>query len=222
MAAAVALALPASATTHASGGTTKTVAAVAAVTTTAPTLPVGEAMYNGKVIDLSKGWGGAASCIVPSTGNAQCFDTQAEAKTAANAISAQEVAVSQAAAASAQMRSAHRSSVAFAAAAVKAHTRSAHDSGPCQGDSSQFVWLYQNSNYGGASIGLQGTDTWWDMRTFAFQNQMSSYINNTGCELYGIQTYDGSGSWLYINPWSYTSYVGNAWNDKLTMLYIAY
>ena len=221
MAAALALAMPAGATSHASGGTTKTVAAVTSGTTAPAVLPAGEAEYNGKVIDLSQSWDGAASCIVPTTGNAECFDTQAEAKTAANAIAAQETASAQAGT-GAQVRGAHRSNPAAAAAKLKSHTRTAHDNGPCNGDGSQFVWLYQNSNYGGSSLGLQGTDVWWNLSDYGFQNTTSSYINATACGLYFIQTYDGSGPWMYPSPWQYQSYIGNAWNDKLTMVYIAY
>jgi hypothetical protein len=220
VAAAMALAMPAGATSHASGGAAKSVAMVTSGTGAGTVLPAGEAEYDGKVINLAQSWGGATSCIVPTMGSAQCFDTQAEAKAAANAISAQESAAQTGS--SALARGAHRSTPAVASAKLKARTRTAHGNGPCNGDGSQFVWLYQNSNYGGGSLGLQDSDTWLNLADYSFQNTTSSYINATACELYFIQTYDGTGPWMYPSPWQYQSYIGNAWNDKLTMVYIAY
>ncbi|HWD24215.1 MAG TPA: hypothetical protein VG368_02015 [Acidimicrobiales bacterium] len=211
---------PVGAATHSSGGVTSTGTVAAPTTPTVATLPRGEAVFNGKVINLSTpGWGGAKSCIVPTMGNAQCFATQAEAKIAAQNVSAQEQAVYAATGATPLVR--HGSAKAQATAALKSRRFGGRDDGACNQDGTQWLWLYVDANYGGASIGLQGTDTWNDLRDFGFQQTMSSYINETACEIYMIETYDSSGPWLFVSPWTYTSYVGNYWNDKITMVYIA-
>jgi hypothetical protein len=215
-----AFAVPAGATAHPSGASLSggaTVSAPAPGTASATaTLPPGEAQYDGKVINMSTGLSGTMSCLIPAQGSAQCYDTYQLAKSAAREISSQEIA-NDAAASGAVSGNLRRAAV----AALGAHALGTHDDGPCQGDGTQWLWLFQNSNYGGASVGLQGTDTWWDLRGAGFQKQTSSYINDTACTAWAIQTYDGSGPWLTINPWSYSSYVGNAWNDKITMVYIA-
>lgn len=175
------------------------------------------AAFNGATIDLSKGWDGAQSCIVPLNGQTECFSTNAAAKAAAQAISASE----QSAAPSAPLASSKAEAKSVARAGLR-HGAVAHDNGPCDGDGTQWLWLYQDSNFGGQSLGLQGTDQWWDLAEVGFADEMSSYINSTGCTAYGIENYDGSGPWLTMNAWDYSTYVGRTYNDKIVAVDIAY
>ena len=215
-------AIPAGATARSSGTTLGSTGAIAAPTTTMPLLPHGEAYFGDKVIDLAQGWSGVQSCLIPSNGSEQCFSSQAAAKAAAGVISAQEQAVNAAAQSSvgAQRRTVANAR-AIAKAKAKGHVRGGRDDGPCLGDNTEWLWLYQNSNFGGYSVGIQGTDVRVDLRSSAFQNQTSSYINDTGCEVFMVQNYDLSGPWLSVGVWTYSTYIGNAWNDKVVAVYIA-
>ncbi len=174
------------------------------------------ATYNGGTIDLSVGWDGAQACIVPSGAQTECFSTLAEAQSAAQAISQQEVATG----GSSSGSNVRRASVATARAALRGRTVVPHS--PCESDGGQWLWLYQNANYGGQALGVQDVDTWWNLYDLGFADEMSSYSNDTGCTVYMIQNPDGSGPWLTASPWGFSSYVGSTWNDTVVGVDIAY
>jgi len=217
LAAALVLAAPAYASAHVTraGAPLPPTASPGAVAVTGPNSP-SMAAFNGTTIDLKNGWDGAQSCIVPTNGQTECFSTNAAAKAAAQAISASEQN-----AASAPLASSRAAAKSLARASLR-HGAVAHDNGPCDGDGTQWLWLYQDSNFGGQSLGLQNTDVWADLADFGFADEMSSYINSTGCTAYGIENYDGSGPWLTMNAWDYSTYVGRTYNDKIVAVDIAY
>jgi hypothetical protein len=83
-----------------------------------------------------------------------------------------------------------------------------------------WVCLYANSNFGGRALrfgcGYQGNLTDW-----GFNDQMSSWSNNTGCDAKWFYNVSGT-PWpdpgTCMQAWSTNSYVGNGANDGASRL----
>jgi hypothetical protein len=83
-----------------------------------------------------------------------------------------------------------------------------------------WVCLYEHSNFGGRNLrfgcGYQGNLTDW-----GFNDQMSSWSNNTGCDakwffnVYGTPWYDPG---TCMQAWSMNTYVGPGNNDQASRL----
>lgn len=205
----VAAAPAAAATRHGGARTTASISRHDGGSTTAGTVNGGgsgsEATFNGQTIDLANGWDGAQACLILESGTTQCYSTLADAQAAANVISQQEVA-------GASGSNARRASVKSVGAA-RAHSS-------CQGNSGEWLWLYQNVNYTGQAIGIQETNVWVDLQDEGFGDEMSSYANDTACQVAMSKSTNGSGSQLVVAAWASSANVGSNWNDQVNAVVI--
>ncbi|GIF47510.1 peptidase inhibitor family I36 [Asanoa ferruginea] len=116
----------------------------------------GLAVYEGRLVDLAKGWDGAQSCVVFSTSDTRCFASHADADKLLGYRRDADPLVAQTA----------RSLGAVAAAAVPS----------C---SSGWLCLYENTNGGGRR--LQFSDEYWHyLSDWGFNRSTSSWRNNQG------------------------------------------
>lgn len=90
----------------------------------------------------------------------------------------------------------------------------------CGGNTSNWVYLYADANYGGRTLQFQDVGVWQDLATWGFDNQMSSWRNTTSCTATVSWNAGGGGSLLSLSAGSSSSYVGATWNDQASSLYI--
>lgn len=154
----------------------------------------GHAVYHGRDIDLAVSWEGAAVCAVVTPTDTRCYDSQAEAD----------------------------ADLATVAGAGSTSSLSGADSldAACGGDTSKWVYLYADANYGGRVLQFQDTGSWQDLATWGFDNQLSSWRNTTACTATVAQNTQGGGSHLSLGAGGASSYVGDAWNDQASSLFI--
>lgn len=148
---------------------------------------IGTASYDGQTINLAQGWDGAQACVVFTATNIQCFDTAAEMKVA-------EVAHG---------------------AVTPIGTIGAQPATSC-GGSSDYLALFQNSNFGGQELDIDNIDYWVNLSNYGFGNEMSSWINYTSCNADGSRgTNGGVTPYLTMGANNYSTYVGASWNDAM-------
>ncbi|HLI14427.1 MAG TPA: hypothetical protein VKV23_00020 [Acidimicrobiales bacterium] len=228
-AAALLVALPASAAPRHSGARrastfaapTRAARASAVRHEPSPVGPEGYATYNGQTIDLAQGWDGAKACAAYANGATECFSS---ADAMYRSIGAYPT-VQGGTISSAQLRGHARALARRALARLRSFrlgtsARAVGHGAYCQANW-EWLYLYQNINYGGTVLALQITDYWYDLWDYGFGDQLSSYINDTACYFYGVQNGDGSGAYIFGNPWEAESYVGNAVNDLINYIYIS-
>lgn len=93
-------------------------------------------------------------------------------------------------------------------------------SGYCAGRSDLWLYLYEHSNYGGRTLKFRDADIWQNLTWWDFNDQMSSYKNNTLCTVYIAEHIDGAGSWLVVSALSSSSWVGSSWDNRASSFYI--
>lgn len=90
----------------------------------------------------------------------------------------------------------------------------------CAGRSDLWLYLYEHSNFGGRVLKFRDADVWQDLTAWGFNDQMSSYKNNTLCTVYFAEHTGGGGAWLTVGALSSSTYVGATWNDRVSSFYI--
>ncbi|MBW3669091.1 MAG: peptidase inhibitor family I36 protein [Actinobacteria bacterium] len=90
----------------------------------------------------------------------------------------------------------------------------------CAGRSDLWLYLYEHSNYGGRTLKFRDADLWQNLTWWDFNDQMSSYKNNTLCTVYIAEHIDGGGSWLIVSALSSSSWVGSTWDNRASSFYI--
>jgi hypothetical protein len=180
------------------------VLAANAVVGVRPAAAATPAKYHGRTIDVSKDWEGAMACAVLSPGDVQCFDSQAELEEALGG-GGQDAARGNTSAASSD-----------SASAASPMTASSY----CLGLSTYWLVLYEHSSFGGRSLSFRDQTVWQDLTAYTFNDQMSSWINNTFCDAYASWDTGGGGVWLTMSARSSSTYVGATWNDQASSIYI--
>ena len=125
----------------------------------------GVAQFDGGTITLSQGWGDAHACAVLSATDIQCFSTGAEM---ASFLAAQS------------------------GAAAGASQVTPDDS--CGVSGGQYLYFYQNANYGGDEPALGNVGAWANLSVFGFADEMTSWINDTACNAYAAKGINGGGA----------------------------
>lgn len=143
------------------------------------------ATYDGRQIDLSSDWEGAQACAILVTGN-YCFDSQEELEAELGGEDS------------------------LAASSVDSESLLTY----CNGNGSLWLVLYENTSFGGRSLSFRDQGIWQNMSTYSFDNQMSSWDNNTGCTAYAAVDANGGGTWLTMTASSSATSVGTF--DNLT------
>lgn len=160
----------------------------------APGTDPGVASYEGRRIDLSRGWQGAGACAVLSTDDVRCYDTEKEMN---DALAAEE-----------QPSSAAAVEGASAAAAY------------CAGRSDLWLTLYEHASFGGRAVSFRDPGYWQNLSTWGFDKAMTSWRNNTYCLAYAAEGAGGGGAWLNLPARSSSANVGTAWNDRASSVYL--
>lgn len=99
-------------------------------------------------------------------------------------------------------------------------TVSALSGGYCAGRSDLWLYLYEHSNYGGRVLKFRDGDVWQNLTSWDFNDQMSSYKNNTLCTVYIAEHINGGGSWLIVGALSSSSWVGSSWDNRASSFWI--
>ena len=156
----------------------------------------GLATYHGRVIDMSDGWNGATACAVFSPLHAECFDSFDEMEAATNDGAAGPTVL------------------AWDGTAIE---QLAAD---CAGDNSRWLYLYEHTNFGGRILKFNDTGYWQNLTNYDFNDQLSSWWNNTLCNAYVAQNTNGGGSLLLLMAQLSSSGMPSGWNDVASSLKI--
>jgi len=146
------------------------------------------ATYDGQTIDLASGWQGAHACVVITTADVQCYDTQAEMLDA------------------------------LAAAAVQANVRSAVSPNVTCSNPSNLVTLYASTDFTGNALSFVSTSGWTNLAPYGFDNQMESWVNQTPCNATVADGTGGSGAQLSLAARSSSTSVGTTWKDRASSI----
>lgn len=149
------------------------------------------AVYKGRVIDLAHGWNGAKACAVIKTGDVRCYSSEAEQW--------RELA---------KLRS------------PQPPTATLDTDVYCLNRTDLYLILYENTNYGGASLSLNIADVWHNLSSYSFDDITSSWRNNTYCTATAATGTSGAGSQLSLAARSQNADVGTTWNDVISSAYI--
>jgi hypothetical protein len=158
--------------------------------------------FEGSTIDLGGDWGAARACLVWRQGGVlECFRSAA--------------AMDQRAAQLASRHDATRGGGGGGTAAPAAVT--AFSSFSC----SSPLNLYDNISYGGRQLTFWDRGFWQNLADYGFDDRMSSYITG-GCYAHLAEYRDGAGWWYPgpTSPYHGESWVGWAWNDRVSSIYI--
>jgi hypothetical protein len=153
-----------------------------------PELKLGEATLQGRVIDLSRGWQDAQSCVVFAPRDVRCFATHAEADALLGYSRATDPLY--------QRLAGSTGAIVLAVPAC----------------SSGWLCLYADINGGGRR--LQFRDEYWQyLSAWAFDRQTSSWRNNQGSSDPGHLSMYNSSSVYNCAPNSYANSMG-VYNDQ--------
>ena len=160
--------------------------------------PVGGlAVHNGTLVDLSKDWNGATTCIVvPDTLTlAECFDTDAERDERLVQLGLEDRFTDTGAPEGADFGFASCSS---------------------------YLKLYDGYNYGGTSLWLSTRGTWTNLSIYGFNQRASSYRVG-GCSTYMADYSNGGGAWISTSltqAWDVDAVISGSWNNDISSVYI--
>jgi hypothetical protein len=137
-------------------------------------------------------WSGHQACAVFAADDVRCYSTEAE------------------------MRRVTSKAVAAERTGATALTASSY----CNGRSDLWVYLYENTGFGGRVLQFRDPAIWQNLSTWAFDDQMSSWRNDTGCAVWAAEGNDGAGSWLTLGANSSNGNVGATWDNRVSSIYI--
>ena len=163
----------------------------------APATQGSEALYNGELIDLSKDWEGATTCIVipDELDYAECFDSDADRDERLADLGLTE--------------------------------RFAEKDGPegasfASGYCSSYLKLYDGYWYSGSSLWMSFRGVWQNLSNFGFNQRTSSYKVG-GCSTYLADWNNGGGAWIPTGAsqaWDVDVVITGSWNNDISSIYI--
>lgn len=153
-----------------------------------PVQGTSQAQYNGRTIDLSRGWQGAVACNVYSPTRVECFDTMTDANRAAGDLLPPQN---------------HTEGTVVALAEPACPRRTINPD-------SYWFCLYQNIDYGGQTLRF-ADEYWQSLHTYNFAWRTSSFYNRQSD---GAMLGDGLGGVLHVSSQTRSSNIGPNWNDR--------
>lgn len=166
----------------------------------------GQARFEGRTIDLKRGWGDAHACVVwTQDGDADCYRTEQAARAAVERHDRAEA----------------RTAAATWSMASSLDRRAMDDPGPWALFASQcgdWLTLYEHSGYTGRTLRFKDRGYYQDLADWGFANQTSSYRVG-GCSA----TFRDAGWDLYpgwTGPYASASSMSSGWNDRVRYLRI--
>lgn len=106
------------------------------------------------------------------------------------------------------------------AGSTRSESTSASAASYCHGRSDLWLYLYEFSSYGGRVLKFRDVGYWQNLSTWGFNDQMTSWRNDTYCAVYAAEGNSGAGSWLTLAARSSSSYVGSTWDNRVSSIYI--
>ncbi|MEU4562023.1 peptidase inhibitor family I36 protein [Actinoplanes sp. NPDC023936] len=161
----------------------------------APAAGAGTALaeFQGRTIDLAKGWEGAKSCTVNGPADIECFATTAEADKKAGY---------------------NRKTDTLAVQAEAKGLAAAADLPSC---AERYLCLYEHDKGGGRRLQF-ANEYWQNLDDYGFANTMSSWRNNSSNDQGSVFDNGGKGQ-LNISGKTYSSNIGTFWNDTADQVY---
>lgn len=155
-----------------------------------PSPGASSAAYNGRTIDLSKGWQGAVACNVYTPSRVECFDSVTEANRAVGDVTAGQ-------------------ETSFAAAASPYCPRRSYN------PDTYWFCLYEHINYEGRTLRF-ADEYWQSLYPYGFQYKTSSAYNAQYGDNAGLG--DGIGDATNFVGREMRSQLGS-WNDRAVDVY---
>ena len=157
----------------------------------------GLAIHNGSLIDLSKGWNGATTCIVipDALTLAECFDSDGERDERLTELGLSDRF--------ADVSAPEGAGFAFASC-------------------SSYLKLYDGYNYSSTSLWLSTRQIWTNLSTYGFNQRASSYRVG-GCSTYMADYSNGGGAWISTSltqAWDVDAVISGSWNNDISSVYI--
>jgi len=155
------------------------------------------ALYNGKLVDLSGDWEGARACIVipEYLALAECFDTDGERDERLADLGL---------------------SYLFEETKIPAGLR------PHTSYCSSYLKLYNGYSYSGQSLWLSARGFWLNLSQYSFNQKTSSYKVG-GCSTYMADWASGGGTWIPTSAtqaWDKDSVISGSMNNDVSSVYI--
>lgn len=157
---------------------------------------VAEASTDGSGFD----WGDAQACAVFSATDVRCYASEAAMEAATSAAS----------------QSGSGSDSLLAPTTLSTAVLY------CANRSDLWLYLYEHGNYGGRVLKFRDAGLWQNLLPWDFNDKTSSWKNTTYCTVYLAEHENGGGAWLTLPARSQSSYIGDAWNDRVSSLYITF
>jgi hypothetical protein len=86
------------------------------------------------------------------------------------------------------------------------------------GGSSSFTTLYDDVNFGGASLSFASTSGWVNLSSYGFDNRMESWVNDRDCNATVADGTLGGGAQLTLAANGSSSNVGTDWKNKASSI----
>ena len=166
----------------------------------------GQARFEGRTIDLQRGWGDAQTCVVwNADGETDCYRSQSAADAAVRRHDRPEVSTA----------SGTRSM------ALAGDPRGAGDPGAVQLAStcSDWLYLYEHSGFSGRVLQFRDRSVYQDLANWGFANETSSFrVGSCGVAFRdaGWSLYPG-----WSGPGATASSMASGWNDRIRYLRIS-
>lgn len=156
------------------------------------------AIYDGRLIDMSKDWEGAGACLVWSEaiGTPECFDTEEQMDDRITELESLTTSVPE--------------SIGGGSAIMLAAS--------CSGS----LKLYDGTSYGGQVVSLWDRSEWLNLSIYGFDNKTSSFKIGP-CSAYFAANADGGGSWYPIagtEAYDVAPTMSSGWNNVVSSIYI--
>jgi hypothetical protein len=156
---------------------------------------VGYAVFEGRVIDLTEGWGEAKACLVwDSDTMVECFRYEAELLEWVSQLEAATIDQTKTSGAAAM-------------------------SSTC----SSSLRLYDGTNYSGSVLYLYQRTSWINLSNHGWSNRTSSFRVGA-CSSFFADYSKGGGSWYptsLTQAWDVASSMISGWNNRISSIYIS-
>lgn len=83
---------------------------------------------------------------------------------------------------------------------------------------SGFVTLYDNVNFGGASLSFGSTGWWLNLPDYGFNDRMESWRNNRNCAAFVAEHINAGGSQLALAANSQDNAVASSWKNRASSI----
>lgn len=155
------------------------------------------ALFNGEVIDMSKSWEGATTCVVAPDilAYAECFSSDSARDSRLQQLGIAEMFE--------ERPAPEGASFAFASC-------------------SSYLKLYNGYNYSGSSLWLSTRGLWLNLSSYGFNQKASSYKVG-GCSSIMADYSNGGGAWISTSltqAWDVDAVISGSWNNDVSSVYI--